>query len=201
MKKLPLLFMVCLLATLSIAKGKKTAPAPTTSKSCGTFRWDVKTLTDNSGINWFTITPVPTSIHQLIAQPKKNLDLNRDVHTKRFTGPTTNGGESQLTIFDVFVYDIKTTEKDRDYHLLLSSTNNMNGDKMDGEIPSSDCPDLAGHTQQINTFKNARAVADQIITKLHSGQKFVHVKIIGVPFWDALHGSAGASPNGREYTR
>jgi hypothetical protein len=168
---------------------------------CGTWRWSVKTLTDNSGIDWFSLTPTPITIHTLIKQkPPKKLSTTSatDTKLKRYPGTAADGGESELVTMDVYIYRIKTTEGDHDYHLLLSSTDAASGEKMDGEIPATNCTNLSGHTDLITAYKDARAVADKVNSKLHHGQKFVKVRIVGVPLWDAPHGAAGAPANGRE---
>jgi len=167
----------------------------TGSAQCGTWRWAVKTITDGTDKTLLSSTPEKTDITTLT----KTGSAPHKLSTQRASDevlPRQSDENRQVTI-DCYIYKVKTNEKDRDYHLLLSSNVDCSGDHMDGEIPDPNCPNLAGFSFLKAKYTAARKVALDIKTQTDAGT-VVHVQITGVPFWDALHGASGGAPNGRE---
>ena len=85
-------------------------------------------------------------------------------------------------------------EADSDYHLVISDDR---GNTMIVEIPSPSC--VGSSSPFTQAIANVRATFDG---KLKATSSFQHVnipvKVIGVGFFDRIHGQTGVAPNGVE---
>jgi len=154
------------------------------SGSCGLERWAVKTGTDADVglINLQSTTQ--TTIASLVALPTpSNLPPNNRIQ------PT------ETTVFQLHetLTEYKL-ESDSDYHLILADGA---GNTMIVEIPDPTCvgassPLLPGIQQARSEFDARYTVTDTFQTAN------VPVTIIGVGFFDFLHGQTGVAPNGIE---
>jgi hypothetical protein len=152
--------------------------------SCGLERWSVKTGTDADAglINLQSTTQ--TTIASLSSLPAP------------ITLPSNN--RIQPTETTVFQLDATLTEyklePDSDYHLVLSDGS---GNTMISEIPSPAC--VGSTSVLLPGIQNARSEFDAHYTATSSFQTAnVPVIVIGIGFFDFLHGQTGVAPNGIE---
>ena len=162
--------------------------------SCGTWRWKVKTLTDQDGSALLTLKPIHTTIDQLIiVKPPKVLRAisHSDGQLPRYPR------EKQVVEILAYVTEVKN-EDDHDLHFVLKSL--TTDSTMVGEIPSPDCPDYNAFPALRAFFQATRADGMKVWDALKKTEKPVKVKITGVPFWDGAHSSrpTGASQYFRE---
>jgi len=151
---------------------------------CGTERWPVKTGTDDDAGKVDT-TPVTTTISKLV-----NLKAPSSHPESARVGPT-----------ELKTFKIKTTlieykhEADQDYHLVIQDGN---GNHMIVEIPDPECVE-GGKGKFLTGIKHARKQFEAVFTASGSMKKTnTQVTIIGVGFFDFLHGQTGVAPQGIE---
>jgi hypothetical protein len=159
---------------------------------CGTWRWDIKTITDLDGLGLLLKTPEPSSIDKLVKEePPKVLDNSslQDGKLPRYPD------ERQVVEIMAYVTLVKE-EDDHDLHLVLKSPTSKR--TMIGEIPDPACPTFIKFPQLKTLFTNARKDGANVWNMLNQTRKPVKVKVTGVVFWDAPHGQTGASKYGRE---
>ena len=166
----------------------------TTPTICGTWRWDVKTLTDKGGIDLLSKQPYHTTIDQLVTvQPPKVLHASSpsDGKLPRYTR------EKQVVEIIAYVTEIKS-EDDNDLHFVLQSLTSKN--TMVGEIPDPACPDFDTNSVLREHFQKTREAGIKVKDLLKQSNKPVKVKITGIPFWDGVHSTrpTGASKYFRE---
>lgn len=169
------------------------------------FRWDVKTLTDSSGINW--VQEVEKTHHRRYASIE-----GLTVKEEQFTSCHDVGlnsrreDEERVVKMKVRLIKVKVEANDNDYHIVIQSlTNDTN--TMVAEIPDPDRPEFAGaeYADLRARFAGLRATIEGLLNK-NITQDFkdfppnIIIKIYGVPFWDCHHpGSvSGASNDFRE---
>lgn len=159
-------------------------------KTCGTERWAVKTLTDPFGEDVAKKSPMPNTVHglrELTAPTKQELQRAQG----RFPAESNTYRVSALILGDKL-------EADSDFHIVLGDPGN-HSITMIAEIPSGKCvapkrakffDDLRGKFQ--SEFGEVRAGG---LRKLGEG---IPACVIGVGFFDFLHGQDGVAPNGIE---
>ena len=146
---------------------------------CGTWRWDIKTLTDKEGPSLLNRKPIQTSLDQLVSvrPPKVLYDNNRsDGLLPRY--PT----EKLVVEIDAYVVKMKYEQDDHDLHLILRSVSS--NETMVGEIPDPRCPTFDTFPALRNWFGKTREDGYKIWDKLKKTHMPVKVRITGVPFWD-----------------
>ena len=162
---------------------------------CGTWRWDIKTLTDNNGPALLTKRPIQSSIDQLVIErPQKVLyDNSRsDGLTQRYPS------EDQVVVIEAYVVKMKYEQDDHDLHLILRS---IDSDKtMVGEIPDPSCSTFDAFPSLRNCFTQTRSEGYEVWDQLKRTHSMIKVRITGVPFWDGAHSQrpTGASEYFRE---
>jgi hypothetical protein len=164
------------------------------TKECdGFFRWDVKTLTDNNGIDLLSRSPLDSTISQLVSvrPPVRTFVLSKkDGQLPRFST------EKYIVRVIAYIEKIKI-QGDRDYHVVLRSPDSKSS--MIAEIPDPDCSYLSGFPVLKDKFRSVRNQGDSVLAQLKKSKKPVLVEITGVPFWDAPHfWVRGSSKTGRE---
>ena len=162
---------------------------------CGTWRWDIKTLTDREGSALLNRKPIQTSLDQLVREkpPKVLYDNNRsDGLLPRY--PT----EDLVVVIDAYVVKMKYEQDDHDLHLILRSVST--NETMVGEIPDPGCATFDSFPALRNWFGKTREDCYKIWDKLKETHLPVKVRITGVPFWDGAHSQrpSGASEYYRE---
>jgi hypothetical protein len=152
--------------------------------SCGVERWAVKTGTDADAglINLQSVTP--TTIATLAALPTPGtLPSNNRIQP---TETTVFQLQDTLTVYKL--------ESDSDYHLVLQDTS---GKTMIVEIPDPAC--VGSSSPLLSDIQRARSEFDAVFTATTSFKTAnVPVTVIGVGFFDFLHGQTGVAPNGIE---
>lgn len=165
------------------------------SVDCGNERVDIKTLNDTASkrINWI---PKRSSVSDLakLVQPfpvdyksKKKGVIPFD-KTKRF------GYEFSCFQIDCKIREYRR-EEDGDYHLVLMDMNDTTVTII-GEIVNPEC-DIVKNSQYINSFKDARAEFEKYKLPNHKVQSGRYT-LIGICFFDFIHGQLGVAPNGIE---
>lgn len=150
---------------------------------CGVERWAVKTGTDRGAAGVDT-APIDTTLSDLVAlaAPSKLPSSSR-------VAPTEN---QAFRLTNVTLAKFKL-ESDSDIHLVLTDGTNT----MDAEIPSPACVGAS------SPFADAIAGARATFTAVHKPSKSFKyagetVTVVGVGFFDMLHGQEGGAPNGIE---
>lgn len=171
----------------------RTATAPITltvaSPTCGVERWSVKTGTDPDAGQVDLNNPVHTTVADLGAiPPPSDLDIQTTFNTHRDmpTETTVYVVNATMTLYK--------KETDVDYHIVLEDDT---GHTMIAEIP---CPCCVGVSSPFAAgIANARAKFDARFTATPFFQTAsVPVQVIGVGFFDFIHGQTGVAPNGIE---
>ena len=152
--------------------------------ACGTERWSVKIGTDQDARSVHHGPPITTTIKYLTS-----LKAPKPIPKSRRVAPT------ELTIYKLNATLVGyKVESDRDYHLVLKDDQ---GRTMIAEIPSPDCvqrrgPFAAAVTIARHKFDSQLSVSTQF------QQVDIPVQVIGVGFFDFIHGQTGVAPNGIE---
>ena len=169
------------------------------------FRWDVKTLTDSSGIDWLqkledTRDNALASIEGLTKKPIAFSSChNVGKNTRR-------SDEKRVVRMKIKLVKVKKEDNDNDYHIVMQSLTNSKN-KMVAEIPDPEIAELQGSEfeQLRNAFRALRTKIEELLEDNVTGtfKNFpanTIVTIYGVPFYDCKHGGAvvGASKNFRE---
>jgi hypothetical protein len=154
--------------------------------ACGVERWDVKTLSDPAA-------------HQVDFQP-----VDRRVSALRLLdgpvvhedSPRFGGIERQAIRVRAQVVEAKV-EEDSDIHLVIA-TRAHRSKTMIVEFPAPHCVASPFKRPQMRAARRSLvslcgAIGSSDFTTLHG-----NVTVIGVGFWDILHGQTGVAPNGIE---
>ena len=162
---------------------------------CGTWRWDVKTITDKEGSVLLSGIPTAFSIDQLVVEQPP-----RVLHSENMSDGKISRYSSENQVVEIIadVIEVKHELDDSDLHFVLQSTTSKF--TMVGEIPDPSCPVFSTFPAQRDHFTKTRADGNAIWEKLKQTKKPVRVKITGVPFWDGVHPTnpTGASKYCRE---
>lgn len=169
------------------------------------FRWDVKTLTDSSGIDWMNKLQKANhnkyaSIEGLTVKP---VQFSNCFSAKK---NTRRSDEKRVVKLKIRLIKIKIESNDNDYHIVLQSLTDTSH-YMVAEIPDPD--DSVYQSSEYAAYRQLFGqLRDQVKSLLgkdpsKSFKRFpgnLIVKIYGVPFWDCQHqGSVnGASVDFRE---
>jgi len=151
---------------------------------CGVERWSVKTGTDAdvSLVNLNSQTPTTVSSLRSLSQPG-SLPANNRVQ------PT----EATVFVLDATLTQYKL-EGDSDYHLVIKDAN---GNTMITEIPSPSCVGSGSpFTSGVSSSRSAFDAKFNVTTSFQTTN--TPVRIVGVGFFDFLHGQTGVAPNGIE---
>ena len=155
----------------------------TVTGTCGTERWFVKTGTDSTSSK-VNLTPALATIAYLRSLPAPN---------PATLPPSTRVPPVEETTYelkDVTLVEIKL-ETDLDYHLVLSDGKST----MIAEVPYPGC---ARSGPMACAITHARARADTLSPTGFFTPVNQPVTVIGVGFWDFIHGQSGVAPNGIE---
>jgi hypothetical protein len=151
-----------------------------TGFSCGVEAWSVKTMSDSqaSSVN---LTPALTTIHTLVGLP--------------VTSPGQRTVPPQAWLLNGTRLISYKLEADSDIHLVLKSP--ITGQTMIAEIPAPACATGSIVITQIQAARAAFTV--QVGTpQTYFTTVNLPVRIVGVGFFDFLHGQTGVAPNGVE---
>ena len=146
--------------------------------ACGVDRWSVKTLADRDRGAVSLTEVVPTTVSALGSLEIPEVPYPSD----RRLAPH----EIRLYRVTAIVWQIITTEDDRDWHIVLRDP--VDGNSMIVEIPDPTCtadPTLAARFQ---------AARDALRRVPKRGQ----ATITGIGFWDFIHNQRGRAKNGFE---
>lgn len=165
------------------------APAASCGTACGLERWRVKTLSDDDA-GQVNPTPVAATVEVLRAIP----------------APATKPPASRVAAPERTTYRVKgrivgwKLEDDRDLHLVLASETSLTR-TMIVEIPDGTCR-FACSSPAEHDFSAARQAVIAALgqpskhyRKLHPARQ---ATVVGVGFFDFLHGQTGVAPNGIE---
>lgn len=152
--------------------------------SCGgKDRWEIKTLTDKGSAFIDTNIVEVGDISQLCS----------------FVVPTTP--RSQRSTLEMMVYQVDCkvreykSEADGDYHLVLMDIDDTTL-TMIAEIPDPTCSRVK-KSKFNKCYKKSRKAFESYIINSKKIQSGVY-RIVGVCFFDKMHGQLGAAPNGIE---
>ena len=175
--------LTVLVGTLALASVQ-----PVAAGSCGVWRWPVKTLSDNSRRD-IRFRPLRTSVRRFRARSRPNVRFGRH-------GPRT--GRVEFHTWKLRARPLQARlEDDGDIHLVISALKKP-AKTMIVEFPDRSCVASAFKRPQIararrRFLNNCGRVSASRWSHLRG-----FVTIIGVGFWDAIHGQRGVAPNGVE---
>jgi len=177
MKNLRLLVVLTL--TLSALAGSSAAQT-----SCGRARWDVKTLTDAaSGSVDFTVHGA--TVEELTALPVPG---PIKIHTPRYPAETrTYRVSGRLVGFKL--------ETDSDIHVVIAGTS---GATMIVEIPDPSCMGTVKHAEISQARADFIRAFGQPVGQFSRPAGASSLRVVGVLFFDIIHGQVGVATNGVE---
>lgn len=146
---------------------------------CSDWRWRVKTLTDDSGIDWDNVSPRHTTLSHL--DYNSVMAFEPEEMEAKHANKARMGSEKEKVALTCYVYDVKTDYKDGDYHLFLADHKDGTGKHMDAKIPDPECRGLKHYAHLRNMYHDARKEADVIKSWTDAGY-VVKVDLEGVPF-------------------
>lgn len=157
--------------------------------ACGLERWRVKTLSDDDA-DQVNSNPVDATVEEL-----------RQLPAPATKPPAARAADAERTTYRVKGKIVGwKLEDDRDLHLVLASATNTTK-TMIVEVPDGTCrfacsspsqPDFSAARQAV---VNALGQPSKHYRKLNPTRK---VTVVGVGFFDFLHGQTGVAPNGIE---
>ncbi len=153
------------------------------SLACGEERWSVKTGSDDDAGS-VELTPVDASVAELVNFPAPGvLPANhRVIPYERRVYRVTGAALARYKL-----------ETDSDYHLVISD----GARTFIAEIPAPDCVEASSPFAP--GIRRARATFDASFTATPFFQTAnTSVSLLGVGFFDFLHGQSGLAPNGFE---
>jgi len=146
---------------------------------CSNWRFKVKTLTDDAGIDWYTATAKQVTLAELAYN--SSMEFEPAEMAEKHAGMERMDSERDLVELTCYVYDVKTDYKNGEYHLFLSSRKDGTGKRMDAKIPDTDCKGLRRFPRLRTMFDKVRKEADIIKSWTDDGY-VVKVNLKGVPF-------------------
>ena len=186
MRKIPLLLALLLIVIVPKFSFCQEDEAEVNEQSCGVERWAIKVFTDpdTTLINFNNIVNSTIAFQKTIAPPPDIINW-----------PPRQSTET--TVYRIEGYLIfHKLENDQDIHLGFMSLNHL--DTMVAEICDPSCPGII-NTSRYHQLKTLRDWFVSTYNPLPSFTNFlVHVNLVGVGFFDLLHGQRGIPPNGRE---
>lgn len=152
--------------------------------SCGTARWDVKTLTDAaSGSVNFTVRDA--TVEELTALPVPG---PIKTHTPRYPAETaTYRVSGRLVGFKL--------EADSDIHVVISGTSETT---MIVEIPDPSCIGTVKHAEISQARADFIRAFGQPVRQFSRPSGAPSLNVVGVLFFDVIHAQVGVAPNGVE---
>lgn len=182
---LHLALVVCLLLLTASACRQ---PKSSGGVKCGSERWSVKTLSDQDARAVVT-APKHTTVRQLrVLVPPKTLPQAARI------APT------ELTTFQLkATVQVFKLEDDRDFHVVISEPDNPY-ETMIVEFPDAAVCSGAVDSSFKDAMQQARDAFVSICGKPNTSFRTckADVDIIGVGFFDFIHGQNGVAPNGIE---
>ena len=160
---------------------------------CGAYRWYVKTLTDNQGVEVFNLAATPSTLSNLITESRAVPDHEHDSRLRY-------KDEHRKVRLEVTLYKIKEEANDHDFHIILKAGDNT----MVGEVPDGNCGTFDNHLALRKHFNELRSQIIEAIDFVPSGKlRIVNRKVIveGIPFWDENeleHKPTGSAANQHE---
>lgn len=163
--------------------------APACGTACGLERWRVKTLSDDDA-------------SQVNPQP-----VNATVESLRLIpAPTNKPADARAAAPERTTYRVRgriigwKLEDDHDFHLVLASETSA-AKTMIVEVPDGGCRWACSSASEHDFSAARKAVTDALghpsktYRKLHPARR---VTVVGVGFFDFIHGQTGVAPNGIE---
>lgn len=150
---------------------------------CGTERWSVKTGSDAgaSSINLASVTPTTIAAMRAQARPASLPSTGR-ISPQETTVYTI---DATMTLFKL--------ETDSDYHMVIADSGGLT---MITELTDPACAAASAFLPQL---QSARHEFDAAYTPGSTFQSVsVPVRVMGIGFFDYLHGQTGVAPNGIE---
>lgn len=163
------------------------------AQKCGTERWAVKTSADADASKVHTADPIPSTVYALNGFPAPSRqDLNAHANS-RFPQETV------AYSVKAYLYGFKL-EADEDLHIVLQDL--QTDATMVVEMPSEKCvpQEIAGMSAALRTSFEAEFGRATKRFKRTINRK-VEVEIVGIGFFDFVHGQTGVAKNGFELHR
>jgi hypothetical protein len=147
------------------------------ARACGVERWPVKVAVDRD-VARIDTTPAPTTISALRALPRPPRPMPYNTRVAPY----------ELQTFRVrAILRQVITEDDGDWHLVLEDPDRA-GATLVAEVPDANCAIGSKFADRYTTVRRDLRAAPRNAT----------IEIVGVGFFDYLHGQRGMAPNGFE---
>ena len=157
------------------------------SQDCGKERWQVKSLSDPDTVFINFQDVINSSISEQINMPAP--DGRQSIRL---------ASETSLYFIEAYILGF-AEEKDRDIHIIVADINT--DETMVVEIVNPICSDVKATSREA-IFKD---LYNWFVTnigtpkhKFHYLEECIYVNIVGIGFWDYIHGQKGMAGNGRE---
>jgi hypothetical protein len=154
--------------------------------ACGTERWAVKIGTDRDAdkVNMTAEDTTIAELSDLRPPPSPN------------TRSTTRFMPAEFKTFRIKgILTLIKKETDEDYHIVVQAE----GDKEGTMIVESPDPKCAKGSQFLDQIKQVRKTIDDQFGPIKRRQRpNIPVTVMGVGFYDPIHGQEGVAPNGIE---
>jgi len=164
-------------------------PGLSLGQSCGKERWPVKTLHDLDAADVIKTKPILTTISQLMVKTAPPRSVLEKAETKRYPD------EMKVYELHVLVVGYKK-EADSDFHIVISDSRNR-AVTMIVEIPSGNCTGRI-YQKMFNDLQSEFAKEFSKPGKYKKLKTPVAVDVVGVGFFDFIHGQTGVAKNGFE---
>lgn len=153
---------------------------------CGKERWNIKTLTDKDTVKIDFDKLIKSTVHDQI-----NMDKPKKIKKGM---PRLN---TETTVYEIEAYIIEYKEEDdRDFHIVIQDPET--DETMVVEIVDPECPDI----DKTSRYENFKVLREWFTNEFNPSTKFKEahnlVKLVGVGFFDFIHGQRGMTKNGRK---
>lgn len=181
-------------STLLIFAFVVSAAGQTCGEKCGVVRWPVKTLSDSTVTN-VNFTPKRKTVRWLV---------NQTPPAKKPKDARVNGLEWMNFRVKGVLVGYKLSADDKDYHVVIKDL--KTADTMIVEFKDPICSMVCSSeylqdmTSARESFRTSPSVAKKgkVTGTFKRPDKRVIVEVIGIGFWDHIHGQIGVAKNGIE---
>lgn len=169
------------------------------------FRWDVKTLTDSSGIDWEG--EIAKTVHRRYTSIEGLTVKEEQFHSCQSVGLNSRREDERRVVkMKVRLIEVKKEANDNDYHIVIQSLTDSDN-FMVTEIPDPGGAEYEGveYSDLRVRLAGLRATVeglldDNVTQSFKDFPPNIIVKLYGVPFWDCHHPGevSGAAKDFRE---
>lgn len=157
-------------------------------QDCGVERWPIKTLSDSDTLKIDFTKSQATTVHDQVSLPRPKITRNKRHAT-----------ETIVYKINCSIVGYKKEAGDQDIHVIVEDDETE--ETMVVEIPSHKCSAIRATSREKIFFDLNKWFVDNIGYPTNNFvylKKHVPITLIGVGFFDYVHGQVGMASNGRE---